>query len=442
MNELSATGNRIIKTAMQAADPYRLIMEQVRVKDGHLVIQGRELYRLDAFNNIYVIGMGKGTAPMAAAIEEVLKEKLTEGAVIVKYGHKEHTRIIRQYESGHPLPDENTLKWTQPIVEIADKANENDLVIVLITGGGSALLEYLPASISLTDLSEMNRQLLSCGAAIQEINTIRKHISLVKGGRLAETIWPAKSISLILSDVIGDPPESIASGPTAPDPTTFSDALDIVQKYQLSDTFPAEIIKHLRKGMRGEIPETADQHSGIFKNVHNIIIGNNRLVLEKARDLAIEAGFHTLILTDRVQGEAREIARFIAGILNNCALTAFPVAKPAAVFMGGEPTVTLHGDGLGGRNQELVLAALTELSGTPGSYYLCSVGTDGTDGPTDAAGAWIDHDTPAAMEKQHLSILPYLNNNDAYHFFEKLGQLVKTGPTRTNVMDLICILVR
>jgi len=442
MNNFFELGKQIYTKAIAAVDPYNLILEHLKIQDQHMWIRGKKLYNLDKIENIYVIGMGKGTAPMAAAIEACLRDNIKKGAVIVKYGHTENLNIIDQYEAGHPVPDQNTLKFTEPLLEIAKEASENDLVIVLITGGGSALLESLPHPIGLEDLADTSRLLLGCGAAIQEINTIRKHISNVKGGRLAQHIWPAKALSLILSDVIGDPLESIASGPTSPDTTTFTHAMDIVQKYNLENTLPKTVFNHLNEGLNTKIEDTPKAGEALFKNITNVIIGNNQLALECVQGTAKENGFKPLIVTDQVQGEAREIAKMISGMIKSTDASGFPIEKPACLIFGGEPTVTIKGDGLGGRNQEIVLAMLDELKDFAGLFYFCSVGTDGTDGPTDAAGAWISNTTNEQVSIKKLKALDYLNNNDAYHFFEDIGQLIKTGPTRTNVMDLMFCLIK
>jgi len=266
---------------------------------------------------------------MALALEELLGDKLTAGAVNVKYGHGQNLKKIKLFEAGHPLPDENTIKNTKEIVQIADQAGKNDLVIVLITGGGSALFELLPEGISLVDLAKVNQLLLSSGAAIDEINAVRKHLSHIKGGQLAKRIAPAKTISLILSDVIGDPVQSIASGPTAPDSTNFAQAMNIITKYALADKAPVKIMNHLKKGLSGEIPETPDAEDAVFKLVTNYIIGNNALALHKLKQAADKNGFNSILLTDQLQGEAREIARLMAGIIKSGMKSGFPVAPCA-----------------------------------------------------------------------------------------------------------------
>jgi glycerate 2-kinase len=427
----------MINSALQTVDPYQLILEQLNLEGNILFIQNRKEIDLTDFNKIYVIGAGKGTAPMSLAVEELLGDRLTNGAINVKYGHGQNLNKIKLFEAGHPILDENTIKNTKQILQIADKAGENDLVIVLITGGGSALLELLPDDIGLNDLTNLNQLLLSSGAAIDEINTIRKHVSLIKGGQLAKRIAPAKTISLILSDVIGDPLQSIASGPTAPDETTFAQAVDIILKYGLLDKIPAKIVTYLQQGLKGKISETPNKDDPVFNLVSNYVIGNNALALNRLRYEAENYGYNTILLTDRVQGEAKEIAKLLAGIIKSGIDSGFPVASPGCILLGGEPTVTLTGSGKGGRNQEITLATFQQLKDCRSEFYFCSFGTDGTDGPTNAAGAWIDENTINMVNNKNLSIADYMKNNDSYHFFKAIDQLIITGPTRTNVMDLI-----
>ena len=434
---MKTIAKQMIESALKTVDPYHLILEQLKLSGDILNIQNREEINLAEFEHIYIIGAGKGTAPMALAMEELLGAKLTAGAVNVKYGHGQDLKKIKLLEAGHPILDENTLKNTKQILEIVDQAASNDLVIVLITGGGSALFELLPEGIGLNDLANINQLLLSSGAAIDEINTIRKHLSQIKGGQLAKRIVPAKTISFILSDVIGDPLESIASGPTAPDPSTFAHAIGIIDKYGLVENVAAPIMDYLKSGLNGDITETPDKKDAVFQFVENYVIGNNALALNKLKKEAQSKGYQTILLTDRAQGEAKEIARFLAGVIKSGINSGFPISSPGCILLGGEPTVTLGGGGKGGRNQEITLAMLESLSDVETPFYLCSVGTDGTDGPTDAAGAWIDEQTIKNVRDKNLSIPEYLKRNDSYHFFEQIDQLIITGPTRTNVMDLI-----
>lgn len=427
----------MIREALHTVDPFQLIKEQIRLSNQILTIQKGASIDLSVFQNIYLTGAGKGAASMAAALEDMLGSLLREGAIIVKYRHGKSLKKIRVFESGHPLPDENTLINTKQLLDLVDKAKENDLVIVVLTGGGSALMELLPTGINLQHLTTLNHCLLSSGATIQEINTIRKHISLIKGGRLAKRIAPAKTLTLILSDVIADSLESIASGPTVADSTTFKQSLDIIEKYSLESKIPTPIVKHLKKGLQNFIEETPKPNDPVFNLTRNFVIGNNALALKKMAEVAQDYGFKTLLLTDQVQGEAREIAKMLAGIIKSSLQSHYPIPSPGCLILGGEPTVTMRGKGKGGRNQELTLAMLEALKEVKSEFYFCSVGSDGTDGPTDAAGAWIDQNTIKKVIEKGLSIRAFLEANDSYHFFKDLDQLVITGPTKTNVMDLI-----
>ncbi len=439
MNDLKSIAQEIVQAALQAVDPFQLILKRCQVKEDVLWVNDQK-WDLKTFERIWVLGAGKASAPMARALETLLGPRIAGGVVIVKYGHQQPTKIVKIVEAGHPLPDENTLKATQQLLQVARSATEKDLVIFLLSGGGSALLEYLPPEISLEDLQTVNRLLLGCGASIEEINTVRKHLSLIKGGQLAQEVFPATLLGLVLSDVIGDPLQSIASGPTAPDDTTFEDAWHIVRRYQLQNKLPQSVVKHLQRGLQNKINETPKANSPIFKKVHNIILGNNRLALQEAKQVAQKHGFNTLILTDRAQGEVAEISRLLAAIFEHALLFNEPLASPGCLLLGGEPTVKVKGQGLGGRNQELVLHLLKQLPPLTRPFYFCSIGTDGTDGPTDAAGAWIDHHTKQKVSQKKIDLDTYLQNNDSYHFFAQIEQLIKTGPTGTNVMDIMLFL--
>lgn len=432
---------KMIKHALKSVDPYNLILEQLSYQSNNLTIQDKKSINLQNFKNIYLVGTGKGAAPMAAAMEDLLGERLNQGSIIVKYEHGRQLKKTKVYEAGHPIPDQNTLNGSEQVLKLVDKAGRDDLVIVLITGGGSALMEALPQGITLDQLAALNQLLLSSGASIEEINTIRKHISLVKGGQLAKRIAPAKTLSLILSDVIGDPLQSIASGPTAPDSTTFQDAAAIIDKYGLGAKVSKSIIDYINNDLNGKVEETPDHSDEVFKGVDNFIIGNNQLVLNRVKEIAGQHDYQTVVLTDRAEGETREIALLLSGVIKSALFSGMPVSSPACIILGGEPTVTIKGGGLGGRNQELALAMLKALRDVKKPFYFCSIGTDGTDGPTDAAGAWIDHETMEKVISYNLKIDHYLDNNDSYHFFQKINQLIITGPTQTNVMDLMFCLI-
>ncbi len=439
MENLHSIARQMIESALQAVSPERLIKNHLKLKNGRLKI-GELEFDLSTYQNVFVLGAGKASAAMARAVEELLQDYIAEGCVVVKYGHSLPTRRIKILEAGHPIPDDNTLKATNTMLELADQAGENDLVLVLISGGGSALMEMLPPEIELRDLQEMNHQLLACGATISEINTVRKHVSLVKGGQLARRIFPAQVVTLVLSDVIGDDLQNIASGPTAPDLTTFADAWKILEKYFLTQKIPLAIKEYLQKGLTKKVAETPKSNDPVFKKVTNLILGNNRLALKQAQKVALKAGFSCAVLTDQLQGEVREVAGFLAAIFRSALKHGDPLPSPGCLLVGGEPTVTLQGKGLGGRNQEMALAVFKEMRTIKKPFYFCSVGSDGTDGPTDAAGAYIDHQTEQKVQSLNLDVEHFLQNNDSYHFFKQIDQLIKTGPTGTNVMDLLIFL--
>jgi hydroxypyruvate reductase len=388
------------------------------------------------FRHIYAIGAGKAGASMALAAERVLGRRITAGLLNVKYGNTAKLRRIELNPCGHPLPDEPGVAGSTRIAEIAAQAGEGDLVLCLISGGASALLPLPADPITLAEKQATTQLLLSCAANIHEINCVRKHLSRIKGGQLARLAAPAAVESLLLSDVIGDDLDVIGSGPTAPDASTFAGALAILEKFDLLERVPAAVRLRLDRGARGELPETPKPGDRLFRGVRNVLVGNNRLALDAAAARARALGFRTLVLSSEIQGETREIARMHAAIAREIVSTSRPVKAPACIITGGETTVTLHGDGLGGRNQEFVLAAALEIAGLRHVVVL-SAGTDGSDGPTDAAGAIADGDTL----RRNPEARRYLDRNDSYRYFQPLNDLVITGPTNTNVMDVRIILV-
>ncbi len=436
-----ASAQTIFHAALRAADPQQALQRAMQREGTRLRVQDR-VYDLTRFRNVFVIGFGKASATMARAAEERLGDVLTRGWVTVKYGHTVPlaTDKIHLHEAGHPLLDENSLEGTRRILEILDSATEDDLIIALISGGGSALLELPVPGVSLDDVRAMTDVLLRCGATINEINTLRKHISQVKGGQLARRARRAHLIALILSDVLGSPLDTIASGPTAPDSTTFADALAIIERRGLRDAMPPSILAHLERGARGEIPDTPKFGDVIFTRVHNVIIADLTMACNAALETARTLGYNTLLLSSFVQGEAREFARFLAAIAREIVVSNRPVAKPACILCGGETTVTLQGKGKGGRNQEIALAAAIEIAGMP-RVVILSGGTDGTDGPTDAAGALADDGTLARATALGMDARAFLARNDAYNFFQPLGDLLITGPTGTNVGDVTVLIV-
>jgi glycerate 2-kinase len=414
----------IFRAALAAADPVDAVLRHLR---------GRDYSR---FRHIYVVGAGKAGASMALAVERVLGRRITAGLVNVKYGNAAKLRRIELNPSGHPLPDEPGVAGSIRIAEMAAQAGNGDLVLCLISGGASALMPLPASPITLAEKQATTKLLLACGANIHEFNCVRKHLSRIKGGQLARLAAPAAVESLLLSDVVGDDLDVIGSGPTAPDASTFADALAILEKFGLVQSVPATVRERLERGVRGELPETPKPGDRLFRGVRNVLVGNNRLALDAAAKRARALGFRTLVLSSEIQGETREIARMHAAIAREIVSTSRPVRAPACIVTGGETTVTLRGDGLGGRNQEFVLAAVLEIAGLRNVVVL-SAGTDGSDGPTDAAGAIADGDTL----RRNPEARQYLDRNDSYGYFEPLDDLIVTGPTNTNVMDVRILLV-
>ena len=424
---------RIFRAAVRAANPAEAVLRHAKIGGGVLTA-GRRKYRLSEFENIYVIGAGKAGAQMAQAVEKLLGRRITAGLVNIKYGHAARLRRIELNECGHPLPDAKGEHGAARIAQLAQHASARDLVICLVSGGASALLPLPAPPVTLADKQATTRLLLNCGADIHEINCIRKHISLVKGGQLARLAYPATVLTLILSDVIGDDLDVIGSGPTVPDRTTFLDARAILEKYAIWASVPAAIRERLSSGA----PETPKPGDAIFAKVQNLIVASNRLAVDAAMREARALGFNTMALSTFIEGEAREVARVHAAIAKEIRAAHRPLKPPACVISGGETTVTMRGAGLGGRNQEFTLAAAIEIAGLK-DVAILSAGTDGSDGPTDAAGAIADGTT---LARSNLNAGSSLANNDSYRFFDSVGDLIKTGPTGTNVADVQIVLVR
>jgi len=439
VQKLRSDGIEIFTHALKAVDPVEAVKRCLRVDGENLVVDGKA-YSLRDYANIYVIGAGKAGASMAFAIEEIVGDRITKGVINVKYGHVSQLKRVKLNEVGHPIPDEKGVSGSEEIAELLDQLGENDLVICLISGGGSALLPSPAEGISLEDKQKMTNLLLECGANINEINAIRKHISKLKGGGIARLAYPSTVVALILSDVVGDPLDVIASGPTVPDKSTFGDCMAILKKYELLEEVPESIQARIQRGIKGEIEETPKAGNPIFEKTHNVIIGSNIIAVKAAEGKARELGYGTIILSTFIEGETREVAKVHAAIAKEILKTNHPVSPPACIISGGETTVTIRGKGLGGRNQEFVLAAALDIQELEGVVIL-SGGTDGTDGPTDAAGAIADADTVRRALELGFDANAYLDDNDSYHFFGKLGDLLTTGPTNTNVMDLRLILV-
>jgi len=428
---------RSLESALNAVDPKQIIKSKLLLKNLTLHVNGYSI-DLKKFKNIYVIGGGKASGSMVEALEQVLGNSITKGLVNVPRSSKNKTDIIKLHEASHPIPDEAGVEGTRRMLKIAEQAKEDDLIICLISGGGSSLMPLPRGKISIADKKEITNALLKCGATINEINTVRKHISDFKGGWLAKKAYPSSILNLILSDVVGDPLDFIASGPTVPDSTTFSDAIKVLKKYRLWSKAPASIRKVLSDGEKGLIPETPKANDEAFKRVYNVVVGNNRLASLTAQKYLKSEGLNTLLLTSTLEGEARHVGIMLASIVHEVSVSGNPVPKPAGIIAGGETTVTVTGKGLGGRNQEIALATVRNLKGMNG-VAVASLSTDGVDGPTDAAGAIADGKTLVRAAKMGLTPEEYLAENDSYHFFSKLGDLIFTGPTGTNVNDVSVI---
>lgn len=442
-----AAVQRILSAALQAVDPGDAVRAHLHREGGRLLVGPQENTRLlflDDYTHVYVVGAGKAGAPMALAALECLGAYCTAGVVIIKEGHAAidpHIPLppawprLALHEAGHPLPDARGLAATRQVLDLLEGATERDLVLCLISGGGSALLTRPALGISLDDLQELTSLLLASGASINEINTLRKHLDLVKGGGLARAASPAELVTLVLSDVVGDPLDIIASGPTVADASTFGSVWAILERYALVDRLPEAVRSHLLRGREGKLPDTPKSGDPIFERVQHVIVGSNRLAAGAALAQARQEGFYSLLLTTYLQGEARQAGRFLASIARQQAASGEPLPGPACLLAGGETTVTLLGRGRGGRNQELALGAVEDLAGLP-DVLLVTLATDGGDGPTDAAGAVVSGDTLARADAAGLSVPQHLLNNDAYSFFNGLGDLLKPGPTQTNVNDL------
>ena len=432
---------RLVRAALQAVDPAQAVHQVVR-RQGDVLHVGDKRYDLSQYRRIFVVGGGKAGAPMAGALGQILGNRLTTGWVNVKHGYVarewSHSNVTI-HQAAHPIPDRAGQQGAQQILELAQQAQENDLFFCLISGGGSALLPLPAPGITLSEVQALTDALLRCGATINQINAIRKHCSRIKGGQLARAVFPATAVSLVLSDVVGNPLDVIASGPTVPDPTTFGEAYEILSTYDIVDQISPNIVNHLLSGKVGHLEETPKAGDPIFERVQNVIVGSNAIAARAAQSEAQEMGFHTLLLSTFVEGEAREVGRVMAGIAKSLAVEGWPLPKPACVIAGGETTVTIRGPGKGGRNQELALAAALALDGWEG-VSVVTLATDGTDGPTDAAGAVVDGQTVRRARALGMSAAKFLARNDSYAFFDRLGDLIRTGPTNTNVNDLTFVL--
>jgi glycerate-2-kinase len=423
---------KVATAGIERVLPEKIIKRHVRIEGNRLIVRTSS-YDLRNFRRIFVVGGGKASSTMASVLYEILGDKIERG-VIVDTTVREIPKV-ECVRGTHPIPGEGGMEGAKKIIELLKEADEDDLVICLISGGGSALLPLPVPPITLEEKKKVTDLLLRCGATINEINAVRKHISLIKGGQLARAAYPATVITLLISDVIGDPLDVIASGPTAPDASTFEDAVNVLKKYEIWNEVPNSVRERLEKGLRGEIPETPKEGDEVFRKVNNVILSNNLEALIGAAEKAKELGMNVLVLSSMIEGESREVGIAHAGILREVVKSGIPLKRPAVIISGGETTVTVKGSGKGGRAMEFVLGAIEKMRGVDNIAVLC-MGTDGIDGPTDAAGAIADGKSYERAEKMGLSIEEYLKENNSYEFFRKLNDLIFTGPTGTNVSDI------
>jgi glycerate 2-kinase len=401
---------------------------------------GRRRYDLRRYERVVVAGAGKATAPMAQAVEQQLGPRLDGGLVVVKYGHRLPTKRIIVAEAGHPVPDQSGQRAAARLCAMAAELGRHDLLIVLLSGGASSLLPGPVLGVTLSDKQRTTRELLRCGASIQDINTVRKHLSRVKGGRLAE-LTKATVVTLILSDVLGDDLSAIASGPTAPDPTTYKEAVGVLKRYRIWRTVPQRVRQHLDRGCQRLVSETPKPGTSLFRRVYHHVIGNNATAVTAVARAAREAGFRTLVHTPALTNEAREAGKQFGAIARDIARAGKPIQRPCCVVVGGETTVTVTGKGKGGRAQEFAAAAALEIAGLA-NVWVVAIGTDGTDGPTDAAGAVVDGDTVTRAQRRSVDLEGALKRHNTYPALKRLHQLITTGPTGTNVNDLYLLLMR
>lgn len=428
---------RLLEAGLTAADPAHAVRRTVEYTGAQLRIGG-EQYDLRQHPRVVAVGAGKASARMAAALEGLVKDRLEGGLVVVPYSHAVPTRNIQVLEAGHPFPDRAGQRAAARLLALVGELASSDLLFVLISGGASSLLPAPASGLSLADKRRTTQLLLKSGATIHEVNTVRKHLSAIKGGRLAAAT-PARVINLILSDVIGDDPGAVGSGPTAPDPTTYADACAVLRRYGLWKIVPPRVRAHVAKGARGGLTETPKPGARVFRRVRNHIIGNNAVAVEATAQAARRLGLHPLVLSTTLSGEAREAAKLFGALAREIHSSGRPISRPACLIAGGELTVTVRGDGKGGRAQEFALAAAREIAQLPHTW-VAGFATDGTDGPTDAAGAVVDGHTLARATRLGLDLASLLDRNDAYSVFTRLGGHITTGPTGTNVNDLYLLI--
>jgi len=430
---------KALEAALEAVDPKRAVLDKLHLSGDWIGVGSKHVHLNDA-GKVIVVGGGKAGGPMAEGVEEALGDRVTAGSVNVLRGTESSYRLkrIRLNPASHPIPDEEGVRGVRDMIGLVSALGADDVVICLISGGGSALMPLPAEGVTLGDIQGITAGLLKVGATIGELNSVRKHLSAFKGGQLARACQPARVVSLILSDVVGDPIDTIASGPTAPDPTTFADAVNVLKKYGLLGHLSEAVRGHLAGGMEGSVAETPKPDDPLFRDVHNVVVASNLSAAERAAATAGDLGYNSLLLTTHLEGEARYAGVFLSGLARGVQVNGHPLKLPACIVLGGETTVAVKGDGVGGRNQELALSASMSVGGL--TCVIAALGTDGIDGPTDAAGALADGATTARALEKGLSPGAFLERNDSYSFFKALGDNILTGPTGTNVNDLTLIL--
>ena len=428
----------IFHEALESANPYKCVSEKLSIKNNKLLIDSKK-YELESFKNIYVIAFGKASTEMALALEHSLGSFITDGIVVSNHDLAPEYKKLKYIQSSHPIPNEKSIKAAKKVVELLEKTTKDDLVFFLISGGGSSMLALPAEGLSLHEKRNVTEMLLKSGVDTYGLNTIRKHISQIKGGGLLKKALPSQVITLVLSDVVGDKLDGIASGPTVPDKTTFEECWKVIEALRLENRIPPQVILHLERGNLGEIPDTLKQKDIDQNKVQTVIVGSNSKSLVSAKKMAKGLGYNTLLLTSQMNGEAREVAKAVSSIAFEIEKYDLPIKKPACLIFGGETTVTVEGSGKGGRNTETALSFSMEIMNHNVVGLFC--GTDGIDGPTDAAGAVCDGKTRIRARKMDVSAREHLTENDSYHFFDYLGDLIITGSTGTNVMDLGIVLI-
>ena len=428
---------RMLRDALDAVNGGKALRRAIH-KRGDVLTIGSRRYDLRKYRRIVVVGGGKAAAPMAHAIEPILGRRLAGGVVITKYGHTVRTKRIRVVEAGHPVPDRAGLAATRGMLSLASSLTREDLLVVLLSGGASSLMPAPVPTVTLADKQHMTRLLLRCGAGIRDINSVRKHLSNLKGGRLAASTH-ATILTLILSDVIGDDVSAIASGPTAPDPSTYRDAIDCLRQYRLWTSVSRPIRVHLRRGIEGQLTETPKSGARLFERVHHEIIGNNQTALDALISSTRSVGLRTVLLPPLME-EARVSGAYVGSLAHSILTKQEPIPRPCCLVAGGETTVNVRGAGRGGRAQEFAVAAAKAVAGLP-DVYVAGVGTDGTDGPTDVAGALVDGHTWQRARRLGIDLNAALKQNDTYRALKRLGSHIITGPTGTNVNDLYLLFV-